>query len=121
MTGRCRATVVLAVALVTALGCRRKEPAPAPTPKPPPSAAQMGIPLEPEPEDSAVRTGPPPPTVPRVEREQAVIALLRGQRPSERFPEIATDDGGAVNPALRDELSPRAETVVETHGLGDLK
>jgi hypothetical protein len=120
MTNRRRATVVLVLAFIAAFGCGRKEPAPAPTPKPAPSAATASVPLEPEPEDSAVRTGPPPPTTPRAQREQAVIALLRGQRPSERFPEIATDDGGAVNPELREKLSPRKETVVETHGLSDL-
>ena len=58
-----------------------------------------------------------------MQREQAVLTLLRGQAPSESFPVIATDDGGVVDPSLRERLAPRRTDASEQpspRGLGDL-
>src|SRR5262245_32692392 len=77
--------------------------------------------LEPEGAEPPGTAGPAPSTATRVAREQAVVSLLRGQLPSERLPEIATDDGGVIDPRLRDTLAPRKEVVTTPRpvGLGD--
>ena len=124
MSLRRRATVSVLAGLALAFACRSKSP---PSPEPAPSARPKtsGTPLEPEPESSTKVLGPPSPTAAREAHEQAVVALLRGLSGAQHLPEVATDDGGAVDPRLRDVLAPKQNIVVERPpprptGLGDL-
>jgi len=115
--------VLLLGALVAsfALGCRRAPPPPPPAASARP--AKSAVLFEPPPADSSVLAGPAPSGASAAAREQAVIALLRGMAPSESFPVIATDDGGVVDPSLRERLAPRpvlTPTPPTAKGLGDL-
>lgn len=51
--------------------------------------------------------GLPPVTMGPTGSSKTVYALLRGEQPSARFPLFATDDGGAVDDNMRDEIAPR--------------
>jgi hypothetical protein len=99
----------LLLAAAFALAACRKRAAPTPPPTASAAPARSAVLLDPPPADSTVVTGPAGPGANRAQREQAVIALLRGQAPSERFPVLATEDGGAVDPSLRDQLAPRPD------------
>lgn len=102
------ASLVLAGALVA---CRRSPAPPAPVASSSVVPAKSAVLFDPPPADSTVVAGPAAPGATPVQREQAVISLLRGQMPSERFPVVATDDGGAVDPTLREVLAPRKEAL----------
>ncbi len=107
---RARLFIALSLGLALAVACRRKPP-----PSPPLTAvsakpAKSAVSFEPAPDEVPAVEGPAPSGASQAEREQAVVALLRGQRPTTRFPIIATEDGGAVDPALREALSPH-ETI----------
>jgi len=114
--------LALAFGLLSPLACRSAKPtsrestasAVVASGAKPSKSRPSGTPLEPEPADSTVRIGPLPPGASREAREQAVISLLRGIEPAERLREIATDDGGVVDPRLRDVLAPKQTTVVES-------
>ena len=92
-----------------AAGCQRTPPPPAPASSASAAPVTSAVLFDPPPADSSVLAGPAPSGATRVQREQAVISLLRGQAPSERFPVIATDDGGVVDPSLRDRLAPKQD------------
>ena len=122
MTPHRRAIVCVGVGLSLAFACRSSS-SPSPEPAASARAKTSGTPLEPEPESSTKVLGPPSPGAAREAHEQAVISLLRGLSGAEHFPEVGTDDGGAVDPRLRDELAPKQNVVVERPrptGLGDL-
>jgi hypothetical protein len=116
--------VCILAGLSLAFACRSSSPT---SPEPAPSARPKtsGAPLEPEPESSTTVLGPPAPAAAREAHEHAVVALLRGLSGAQHLPEVATDDGGAVDPRLRDVLAPKQTIVVERPpprptGLGDL-
>jgi hypothetical protein len=90
----------LALVLTLALIACKREPPPV-ADKPAPSSSSF-TPLD-EPEDA----GLPPVNMGPEGSDKAVYALLRGERPANRFPTFATDDGGAVDDGLRDEIAPR--------------
>src|SRR5262245_48190686 len=48
---------------------------------------------------------PAPSSAPRIERERAVLVMLRGEN-TLGVPSVATDDGKPVDPKLRDALAP---------------
>lgn len=51
--------------------------------------------------------GLPPVTMGPTGSSKTVYALLRGEQPATRLPLFATDDGGAVDDTMRDEIAPR--------------
>ncbi|MCC6903911.1 MAG: AgmX/PglI C-terminal domain-containing protein [Polyangiaceae bacterium] len=107
--------VCAVVAAWVALGCDRS-----PTPQPirseqAPSAtsASSAPTADPAPAASAgasepaVVLGPAPSGAARTEREKAVLAVLAGEGPLARLPEMATEPGQALDLGLRDTLAPR--------------
>ncbi|MBI3205520.1 MAG: AgmX/PglI C-terminal domain-containing protein [Myxococcales bacterium] len=59
--------------------------------------------------EPAVVLAPAPSGAARAEREKAVLAVLAGEGPLARLPEMATEPGQALDPGLRDTLAPRRE------------
>lgn len=87
-------------------------------PPPPPAVVSAkptasAVSLEPAPTEVPLHAGPGSPSSPRAEHEARVLSVLRGLAQSERLPEIATDDGGAPDPRLREKLAPRKTTIVQ--------
>jgi hypothetical protein len=106
-----RATLAFLVLAGGLAACRRAPAPPVPAASSSAAPATSAVLLEPPPAESTVTAGPAPSGATRLQREQAVISLLRGQLPSDRFPVVATDDGGAVDPKLREVLAPREKAA----------
>ena len=85
------------------LGSESAAPATASAPRPTPQRPVPPAPSVPGPKPAAA-------TASRADKEQAVLALLAG-KDSEKLPEVASDPGVALEPGLRDRLSPRVAPV----------
>jgi hypothetical protein len=109
VTLRGASLVLLVIGLCSLAACRKEQPSPSRAATPPPAASNAKA------REVASTPGtllaPASPSTPRPLREQAVMGVLRGETPGERFPELATDDGKPVDPSLRDVLAPRQQIV----------